>query len=226
MRANNAYIPFAIWASAALASPPPTADGCAALAPSDRITCSIQGWHTDIINVNGFIDSAQQAIDSSTPYNYPQEAVFSLGTEGKPCPAPNGCAWDEPVRLAGIETLIPTSDSCGLKALAAVKATFPEVVGNLSAITQEDPSDIATIQDDLAALKVALWSSLIFRMRLRLVRSLGLRLVRRWCQGTFRCWPQWIGSHGRVGGCRVECAEAMGVKAAYGNGIFGRTPKT
>lgn len=156
MRANNAYIPFAIWASAALASPPPTADGCAALAPSDRITCSIQGWHTDIINVNGFIDSAQQAIDSSTPYNYPQEAVFSLGTEGKPCPAPNGCAWDEAVLLAGIEALMPASDSCGLEALAAVKATFPEVVGNLSAITQEDPSDIATIQDDLAALKVAL----------------------------------------------------------------------
>ncbi|KAI7277418.1 hypothetical protein KC345_g6628 [Hortaea werneckii] len=156
MRANNAYIPFAIWASTALASPPPSSDGCAALAPSDRITCNIQGWHTDIINVNGFIDSAQQAIDSSTPYNYPQEAFFSLGTEGKPCPGPNGCAWDEPVRLAGIETLIPARDSCGLKALAAVKRTFPEVTGNLSAITQADPSDVATIQDDLAALNVAL----------------------------------------------------------------------
>ncbi|KAI7277321.1 hypothetical protein KC352_g7794, partial [Hortaea werneckii] len=117
---------------------------------------NIQGWHTDIINVNGFIDSAQQAIDSSTPYNYPQEAVFSLGTEGKPCPAPNGCAWDEPVRLAGIEGLIPASDSCGLEALAAVRATFSEVTGNLSAITQADPSDVATIQHSLAALNGAL----------------------------------------------------------------------
>ncbi|KAI6820324.1 hypothetical protein KC332_g11587 [Hortaea werneckii] len=156
MRTNNAYIPFAVWAATVFASPPSSTDGCAALPPSDRITCNIQGWHTDIINVNGFIDSAQQAIDSSTPYNYPQEAVFSLGTEGKPCPAPNGCAWDEPVRLAGIEALIPASDSCGLKALAAVKATFSEVTGNLSAVTQADPSSIATIQDDLAALNVAL----------------------------------------------------------------------
>lgn len=156
MRTNNVYLTLAIWASTALASPPPSADGCAALAPLDRITCNIQGWYTDIINVNGFTDSAQQAIDTSTPYNYPQEAVFSLGTEGKPCPAPNGCAWDEPVRWEGIEALIPASDSCGLKALAAVKAAFPEVTGNLSSITEADPSDIASIQVGLAALNVAL----------------------------------------------------------------------
>ncbi|KAI6894911.1 hypothetical protein KC318_g11620 [Hortaea werneckii] len=90
------------------------------------------------------------------PTTYPQEAFSSLGTEGKPCPTPNGCAWDEPVRLAGLEALIPASDSCGLKALAAVKATFLEVTGNLSTITQAGPIDIAMIEDGLAALNGAL----------------------------------------------------------------------
>lgn len=60
------------------------------------------------------------------------------------------------MRLAGIEALIPASDSRGLKAVAAVKATFPEVTGNLSAITQADLSDLTSIQDDLVALNAAL----------------------------------------------------------------------
>lgn len=70
LHAHNAYITFAIWTSTALASPPPSADACATVAPSAQITYNLQGWHTDIIDVNGFIDNAQQAIDSSTPYNY------------------------------------------------------------------------------------------------------------------------------------------------------------
>lgn len=60
------------------------------------------------------------------------------------------------MRFAGLETLIPADDFCGLKALAAVKAAFPEVTGNLSAITQADSSGIASIQDGLAALDGAL----------------------------------------------------------------------
>ncbi|KAK5120405.1 hypothetical protein LTR85_006344 [Meristemomyces frigidus] len=110
------------------------------------VSSNIAAWQVDIENVNGFLDNAQNAINTNTGYNYPQEASFSLGTVGKACPGPNGCASDGETRFANLKALLPANDTHGQAAVAQLDISIPGVIGNLTAITQASATDITTIQ--------------------------------------------------------------------------------
>ncbi|KAK4549996.1 hypothetical protein LTR36_002963 [Oleoguttula mirabilis] len=154
MRSTTAAA-LALLASSALALPTTTSNQPVTKRQSSNaaaVSSNIAAWQVDIENVNGFLDNAQNAINTNTGYNYPQEASFSLGTVGKSCPGPNGCASDGETRFANLKALLPSNDTHGQAAAAQLDISIPGVIGNLTAITQASPTDIPSIQAAINSL--------------------------------------------------------------------------
>ena len=96
----------------------------------DQVQTAIDTWHTDVVNVNSFLDSAT----SLSPTDLQSAAQTTLGF-----------ANDEPVELGVLDSITGLPDNA-VSAVQALQETFGNVPSGLQGIINDpsNPSDVST----------------------------------------------------------------------------------
>ena len=135
----------ALLISSALALPATTKRQSDAVA---SVISNIDGWQTDIANVNIFLDQAADALLTPGSLDFASAASNIIGDQNG---GPTGTASDEPTRLMALTALLDSEDGNGLAASNDLIAKFGGVLTNLQSIA-DSGNDVPTVQAAVDAI--------------------------------------------------------------------------